>query len=228
MIFIVTIFNPSSLYPLQREQVTLPMCLLWTHHRGQCPKNTCCMKIWSHWRLWPLLKLKFANGWLTSDCCGSSCKKFNSSFQFQFQFQGFQFQFHFQFHQFQFQFQNWNWNWAAIPIPELNWPQLCPYVCIAVSNEVPEHPVVSPVSGCIYDKRLIEKYLTDNGTDPLNGEKLSVDMLIDIKSKAIPGILCACAQPMEDDVTLYLRLQLAGRKHTMIPAIQWDLGSVSM
>ena len=39
------------------------------------------------------------------------------------EFQGFQFQFHFQFHQFQFQFRNWNWNWAAIPIPELNWPQ---------------------------------------------------------------------------------------------------------
>ena len=77
------------------------------------------------------VKIKFGNGWLTSNCCGSGCKKFNSGFQFQFQFQfqGFQFQFHFQFHQFQFQFQfqfrnwNWNWNWAAIPIPELNWPQ---------------------------------------------------------------------------------------------------------
>ena len=86
------------------------------------------MRSQSHERLWPpLLKLKFGNGWLTSYCCGNSCKKFNSSFQFQFQFQGFQFQFHFQFHQFQFQFQfqflNWNWNWASIPIPELNWPQ---------------------------------------------------------------------------------------------------------
>ena len=88
------------------------------------------MRSQSHERLWPpQLKLKFGNGWFTSNCCGSSCKKFNSSFQFQFQFQfqGFQFQFHFQFHQFQFQFQfqfrNWNWNWAAIPIPELNWPQ---------------------------------------------------------------------------------------------------------
>ena len=58
-----------------------------------------------------LLKLKFANGWLTSKCCGSSGKKIDSGFQFQFQFQGFQFQFHFQFHQFQFQFQFWNWNW---------------------------------------------------------------------------------------------------------------------
>ena len=129
--------NLLSFWPLsiQGEQGTLPMCLLWPHHRGQCTKNTCCMKSQSHERLWPpLLKLKFGNGWLTSNCCGSSSKKFNSSFQFQFQFQfqGFQFQFHFQFHQFQFQFQfqfrNWNWNWAAIPIPELNWPQPC--VCV--------------------------------------------------------------------------------------------------
>ena len=44
--------------------------------RGQCPKNTCCMKRQSHERLWPpLLKLKFGNGWLTSNCCSSSCKK---------------------------------------------------------------------------------------------------------------------------------------------------------
>ena len=100
------------------------MCLLWPHHRGQCPKNTCCMKSQSHERLWPpLLKLKFGNGWLTNNCCSNNSKKFNSSFEFQFQFQGFQFQFHFQFHQFQFQFRNWNWNWAAVPIPELNWPQ---------------------------------------------------------------------------------------------------------
>ena len=35
----------------------------------------------------------------------------------------------------------------------------------SVSNEVPEHPVVSPVSGCVYERRLIEKYITDNGAD---------------------------------------------------------------
>ena len=81
-----------------------------------------CMRSQSTERLWPLLKLKFGKCWLTSKCCGSSCKKINSGFQFQFQ--SLQFQFHFQF-QFQFQFQNWNWNWAAIPIPELNWPQPC-------------------------------------------------------------------------------------------------------
>ena len=120
--------NLWSFWPLstQGEQGTLPPCVFCDHTtEGQCPKNTCCMRSQAHERLWPLLKLKIGNGWLTSNCCGSSCKKFNSSFQFQFQFQGFQFQFHFQFHQFQFQFQFQfrNWNWAAIPIPELNWPQ---------------------------------------------------------------------------------------------------------
>lgn len=52
-----------------------------------------------------------------------------------------------------------------------------------VSNEVPEHPVVSPVSGCIYERRLIEKYIAENGTDPMNGDKLSAAELVDVKSK---------------------------------------------
>ena len=52
-----------------------------------------------------------------------------------------------------------------------------------VSNEVPEHPVISPVSGCIYEHRLIEKYIAENGTDPMNGEKLNAAELVDIKSK---------------------------------------------
>lgn len=54
-------------------------------------------------------------------------------------------------------------------------------LCV-VSNEVPEHPVVSPVSGSIFEKRLIEKYLAENGVDPITGKELTVDQLIDIKS----------------------------------------------
>lgn len=52
----------------------------------------------------------------------------------------------------------------------------------SVSNEVPEHPVVSPVSGSIFEKRLIEKYLAENGVDPITGKELTADQLIDIKS----------------------------------------------
>jgi pre-mRNA-processing factor 19 len=54
---------------------------------------------------------------------------------------------------------------------------------VAVSNEVPEHPVIYPASGAIFERRLIEKYLVENGVDPINGKELSVDMLIDVKSK---------------------------------------------
>ena len=128
LIFIVTIFNPSYCCLLKGNKVPSP-CVFCDHTtRGQCSKNlkqTCCMGSQSHGRLWPILKLKLGNCWLTSKCCCSSCKKCNSGFQFQFQ--SFQFQFHFQFNQFQFQFQFriWNWNWAAFPIPELNWPQPC-------------------------------------------------------------------------------------------------------
>lgn len=47
---------------------------------------------------------------------------------------------------------------------------------------MPEHPVVSPVSGSIFEKRLVEKYVTENGVDPINGKELTIEQLIDIKS----------------------------------------------
>jgi pre-mRNA-processing factor 19 len=71
----------------------------------------------------------------------------------------------------------------------------------AISNEVPENPVISPVSGSVFERRLIEKYLADNANkDPVSGELLTADMLIEIKtppyvkaklpsSTSIPGIL---------------------------------------
>uniref|UniRef100_A0A674NEK2 Pre-mRNA-processing factor 19 n=1 Tax=Takifugu rubripes TaxID=31033 RepID=A0A674NEK2_TAKRU len=53
-------------------------------------------------------------------------------------------------------------------------------VC-AICNEVPEHPCVSPVSNQVFERRLIEKYIAENGTDPMNGQPLSEEQLIDIK-----------------------------------------------
>ena len=50
-----------------------------------------------------------------------------------------------------------------------------------VSHEVPEHPVVSPTSGNIFERNLIVKYIEDNGVDPSNGEALSVEQLIPLK-----------------------------------------------
>lgn len=51
-----------------------------------------------------------------------------------------------------------------------------------VSNEVPEHPVLSPVSGSIFERRLIEKYVSENGVDPISGKELTIEQLIDVKS----------------------------------------------
>uniref|UniRef100_A0A4W5P813 Pre-mRNA-processing factor 19 n=1 Tax=Hucho hucho TaxID=62062 RepID=A0A4W5P813_9TELE len=51
----------------------------------------------------------------------------------------------------------------------------------SVSNEVPEHPCVSPVSNQVFERRLIEKFIAENGVDPMNGQPLSEEQLIDIK-----------------------------------------------
>lgn len=58
-------------------------------------------------------------------------------------------------------------------------------LCCAISNEVPEHPVLSPASGSIFERRLIEKYLIENGVDPINGKELSADMLIEIRTPPV-------------------------------------------
>jgi hypothetical protein len=41
---------------------------------------------------------------------------------------------------------------------------------------------VSKKSGQVYERRLIVKYIEDNGKDPISGEDLSVDDLLDIKT----------------------------------------------
>lgn len=52
-----------------------------------------------------------------------------------------------------------------------------------VTNEVPEHPVVSTSSGAIFEKRIIEKYILENGCDPISGKEIKIEELIDVKSK---------------------------------------------
>ena len=48
---------------------------------------------------------------------------------------------------------------------------------------MPEHPVLSLVSKQVFEKRLIDKYLAEHGTDPITGEPLADDMIVEIKSK---------------------------------------------
>jgi len=52
----------------------------------------------------------------------------------------------------------------------------------AISGEPPNEPVVSAKSGKVYEKRLIVKYIHENGTDPVTGDKLEESDLIAIKA----------------------------------------------
>ncbi|KUJ22038.1 Prp19-domain-containing protein [Mollisia scopiformis] len=55
----------------------------------------------------------------------------------------------------------------------------------AISGEAPQFPVASSKSGTVYEKRLIEAYITENHKDPVNGEELEITDLIDLKSAKI-------------------------------------------
>jgi len=37
----------------------------------------------------------------------------------------------------------------------------------------------------VFERRLIEKYIAENGTDPISGEPISEEQLIDIKGRII-------------------------------------------
>ncbi|KAJ6519404.1 WD40-repeat-containing domain protein [Mycena sanguinolenta] len=52
----------------------------------------------------------------------------------------------------------------------------------AISGEPPQEPVVAAKSGNVYERRLILKYITENGTDPITGDKLEESDLIAIKA----------------------------------------------
>jgi len=57
-------------------------------------------------------------------------------------------------------------------------------VC-GISGNVPDEPVISPASGTVFEKRLIEKHLDDNDADPINGESLAKDQLIAVNASKI-------------------------------------------
>ena len=60
----------------------------------------------------------------------------------------------------------------------------------SISGEPPQDPVVSQKSGQVYERRLIVKYINENGTDPITGDKLEESDLITIKASASYVLLC--------------------------------------
>ncbi|GHJ87554.1 hypothetical protein NliqN6_3956 [Naganishia liquefaciens] len=56
------------------------------------------------------------------------------------------------------------------------------FLC-AISGTTPTVPVVSAKSGNVYEKALIDKYIDQNGTDPITGEGLTKEDLIEVKAK---------------------------------------------
>ena len=54
-------------------------------------------------------------------------------------------------------------------------------ILCAISQQTPDEPVVSPLSGCVFEKRLIAKYISEYGKDPITNEPLNEDQLIEIK-----------------------------------------------
>jgi hypothetical protein len=53
----------------------------------------------------------------------------------------------------------------------------------AVSNS--DRHIAHKLAGTVYEKRLIEAYISENGVEPINGEALTVEDLIELKSQRI-------------------------------------------
>ncbi|THZ28818.1 cell cycle control protein [Aureobasidium pullulans] len=55
----------------------------------------------------------------------------------------------------------------------------------AISGEAPQQPVASRKSGNVFERRLIESYISENGTDPVTGEDLTVEDLVELKQARV-------------------------------------------
>ncbi|KAI6874679.1 cell cycle control protein, partial [Hortaea werneckii] len=107
----------------------------------------------------------------------------------------------------------------------------------AISGEAPEQPVASRKSGVgnVFEKRLIEAYIAENGTDPVNGEELSPDDLVDLKQSrlakprppqltSIPALLSTFQNEWDALIleTFQLKQQLAETRQELSTALYYN------
>ncbi|CAO2655461.1 Nn.00g105250.m01.CDS01 [Neocucurbitaria sp. VM-36] len=102
----------------------------------------------------------------------------------------------------------------------------------AISGEAPREPVASRKSGNVFEKRLIEAHIAENHTDPVTGEELAVEDLIELKSPqvvtprppnltSIPALLSAFQNEWDAIVleTHTLKQQLAQTRQELSTAL---------
>jgi pre-mRNA-processing factor 19 len=102
----------------------------------------------------------------------------------------------------------------------------------AISGEAPREPVASRKSGNVFEKRLIEAHVAENHTDPVTGEDLAVEDLIELKSPqvvtprapnltSIPALLSAFQNEWDAIVleTHTLKQQLAQTRQELSTAL---------
>ncbi|PHH87503.1 hypothetical protein CDD83_8760 [Cordyceps sp. RAO-2017] len=101
-----------------------------------------------------------------------------------------------------------------------------------ICGESPQEPVVSKKSGVVYEKRLIEQYINENGTEPGTGQALAAEDLLPLKSSvvvrprpptltSIPALLATFQNEWDSTVleTYNLREQLARTREELATAL---------
>ena len=102
----------------------------------------------------------------------------------------------------------------------------------AISGVAPESPVASRKSGNVFERRLIEAHIAEHHTDPVTGEDLSIEDLIELKSSrivtprppnltSIPSLLSAFQNEWDAIVleTFTLKQQLAQTRQELSTAL---------
>ncbi|WPG99504.1 cell cycle control protein, protein [Acrodontium crateriforme] len=105
----------------------------------------------------------------------------------------------------------------------------------AISGEAPLQPVASRKSGNVFERRLIEAYISENGSDPVNGEELSSDDLIDLKQSravkprpptltSIPALLSTFQNEWDAIIleTFQLKQQLSETRQELSTALYYN------